>query len=240
MKLNPKSIRQGLSPKQGIFTMGSNRTDSRKLRNFFISKNTQRPLLLAHIAYLLLVSTAVIAAVLSPFYFDMYHANDLAVRYFSAKMFMVLMERIGLTSLLVLILSFFHFVIITHKIGGPLVNIGHTIRRMSRRDFTRMVYLRKGDFLQNEAHQINTMMEELSRSIELIRRENRLLCNDLEASLTHYGKYDEIDSRLKGLKDRADRCRFQLDSFRLINDGRTDSRPCQNPMAAGDTPIFAD
>ena len=220
--------------------MGSNKTNRRKFRNFFISKNTQRPLLVAHIAYLLLVVTAVIATVLSPFYLDMYHANDLTVRYFSAKMFMVLIERIGLTSLLILILSSFHFVIITHKLCGPLVNISNTIGRISSKDFTRMIYLRRGDFLKNEAHQINTMMEELSKSIELIRRENRLLCDDLEASLTHYGKHGEIDSRLRGLMDRADRCRLQLDSFRLINDGRTDSRPCHNPLAAGDIPIFAD
>ncbi len=220
--------------------MGSIKTNRRKLRNFFISNSTQRPLLVAHMAYLLLVVTAVIATVLSPFYLDMYNAHDLALRYFSAKMFIVLIERIGLTSLLILMLSSFHFVILTHKLCGPLINIGNTIRRISSKDFTRLVYLRKGDFLKTEAHQINTMMEALSTSIESIRRENRLLCDDLEASITHYGKLENIDSRLRELKKRADRCRLQLDSFRLINDGQTHSRQFQYPMAAKDVPFLAD
>lgn len=194
------------------------KVNRRKLRNFFISKDTQRPLVVAHVTYLVLVTAVMIAAVLSPLYFDIFTETDLWVKHFSAKMFIILIERTAIAGLIVLILSFFHFLILTHKLCGPLVNIGNTIRRITAKDFTRMVYLRKGDFLKKEANQLNTMMEELSGSIEIIRKENLLLLEDLEKSMKEVSEHEEIKAKLKGFQDRALRCRIQLENFRLNGD----------------------
>jgi methyl-accepting chemotaxis protein len=190
----------------------------RKLRNIFISKELQRPMIVAHLAYILLLAVALIATVLSPLYTDIFKAGDLWVKYFSAKMFIVLLERLSIAGLFILVISFFHFIIITHKFCGPLVNIGRTIDRISERDFTRKIYLRRSDFLQNEAHQVNTMMKALSNSIEMIKRENLLLVEDLEESIQAGGRQTEMDAKLKGFQERAHRCRVQLDNFQLIGD----------------------
>lgn len=195
----------------------------RKLRNFFISKETQRPLVVAHIAYLILVTAVMIAAVLSPLYFDIFTTTDLWVRHFSAKMFIILIERTAIAGLIVLILSFIHFLILTHKLCGPLVNISKTIRRVTAKDFTRMIYLRKGDFLAKEANQINTMMEELSGSIEIIRRENLLLIEDLERSKKELGEHEVIGAKLRGFRDRAQRCHIQLEHFHLAGYSRNNA-----------------
>jgi methyl-accepting chemotaxis protein len=194
------------------------KVNRRKLRNFFISRETQRPLVVTHIAYLSLVTAVIIATVLSPLYFDIFSTNDLWVKHFSAKMFIILIERTAIAGLFVLILSFFHFIVLTHKLCGPLVNIGNTVRRISAKDFTRKIYLRKGDFLEKEANQINTMMEALSGSLEIIRKENLLLVEDLERSQKEFREHAVISSKLKGLQDRARRCRIQLENFQLIGD----------------------
>ena len=191
------------------------KVNRRKLRNFFISKETQRPLVVAHITYLVLVTAVIIATMLSPLYFDIFSTNELWVKHFSAKMFIILIERTAFAGLFVVILSFFHFIVLTHKLCGPLVNIGNTIRRITAKDFTRMVYLRKGDFLEKEATQINKMMEELSGSLEIIRKENSLLIEDLESSEMEFRKHAVIREKLKGLQDRAQRCRIQLENFQL-------------------------
>ncbi len=190
----------------------------RKLRNFFISKDLQRPMIVAHLAYLLYVMAALIATILSPYYTDIFKTGDLWVKHFSAKMFIVLLERLSITGLFIVVISFFHFIIFTHKFCGPLVNIGRTIARISERDFTRKIYLRKGDFLKKEAKQINIMMKALSTSIEMIKKENLMLVEDIEESIQAGGKQTEMDAKLKGFQERAHRCRVQLDNFQLIGD----------------------
>ena len=191
----------------------------RKLRNFFISKDLQRPMLVAHLAYLLYVMIALIATILSPYYTDIFKTGDLWAKHFSANMFIVLLERLSITSLFILVISFFHFVIFTHKFCGPLVNIGRTIARISEGDFTRRIYLRKGDFLKNEAKQINAMRKALSNSIATVKKENLLLLEDIEESIQACGEQMEIEAKLKGFQDRAHRCRVHLDTFQLIGDG---------------------
>ena len=190
----------------------------RKLRNFFISKNIQRPMVITQLAYILLVAVALIVTVLSPFYSDIFKAGDLWTKHFSAKMFIVLLERISISSLFIMAISLFYFIVFSHKIGGPLVNIGRTIERISEGDFTRKVYLRKGDFLKNEANQINAMMNALSNSIAIIKKENLLLIEDLEQSIQACGQQKESDAKLKDFQDRANRCRVHLDDFQLIGD----------------------
>ena len=215
------------------------KANRRKLRNFFISKELQRPMIAAHLAYLLYVLVAIIATILSPYYIDIFKTGDLWIKHFSAKMFIVLLERLSITGLFIIVISFFHFIIFTHKFCGPLVNIGRTIARISERDFTRKIYLRKGDFLKNEAKQINTMMTALSNSIEVIKRENLLLLEDIEESIQACGRKTEMDAKLKGFQDRADRCRVHLDNFQLI--GESTNKVCtgQRQQLVSDKPLSA-
>ena len=214
------------------------RANRRKLRNFFIHKDLQRPMIVAHLAYLLYVLVAIIATVLSPYYTDIFATGDLWVKHFSANMFIVLLERLALVSLFIVVISFFHFIIFTHKFCGPLVNIGHTIARVSESDFTRKIYLRRGDFLKNEAKQINAMMEALSNSIEIIKRENHLLLEDIEDSIQTYGKQTEFDAKLKNFQDKANRCRVQLDNFQLIGDS-ANTGTGQHQHLVSDNPLSA-
>jgi methyl-accepting chemotaxis protein len=178
---------------------------------------------IVHLAYIVLVAAALIATVLSPFYLDIFKAGDLWEKHFSAKLFIILLQRLTIASLIIAVISFIHFIIFTHKFCGPLVNIGNTIARISEGDFTRNIYLRKGDFLKTEAQQINDMMQALSKSVETIKTENSLLLDDLEKSIQAHGRQAEIEPELKAFQERAHRCRLQLDSFKLIDPSSTNS-----------------
>ena len=196
-------------------------------------------MIVAHLAYLLYIMVALIATILSPYYIDIFGTGDLWVQHFSAKMFIVLLERLSITGLFIMVVSIFHFIIFSHKFCGPLVNIGRTIARMSERDFTRKIYLRKGDFLKSEAKQINTMMTVLSNSIEMIKKENLLLVEEIEESIQTAGRQMEIDSKLKGFQERANRCRMQLDNFQLIGDSTIKAGTGQYRQLVRDNPISA-
>ena len=197
-------------------------------------------MIVAHSVYLLYVMVALIATILSPYYIDIFKTGDLWVKHLSAKMFILLLERLSITGLFIMVISFFHFFIFTHKFCGPLVNIGRTIARISERDFTRKIYLRKGDFLKNEAKQINTMMTALSNSIAMIQKENLLLVEDIEESIQAGSQQTEMDAKLKGFQERAHRCRVQLDNFQLIGDStnRVGTGQCQQLVR--DNPLSAD
>jgi len=213
--------------------------NQRKFRNYFISKEIQRPMAIVHLAYIILVAVALIATVLSPFYTDIYKTGDLWAKHFSAKMFIVLLERLSIASLVITVMSFLHFIIFTHKLCGPLVSIGRTIARISEGDFTRKIYLRKGDFLKTEAQQINDMMGALSNSVETIKKENSLLLDDLEKSIQAYGKQAEIEAELKGFRDRAHQCRLHLDNFKLIDQSTNKVGIGQDQQLVRDNPLSA-
>jgi methyl-accepting chemotaxis protein len=211
----------------------------RKFRTFFISKDLQRPIVVAHLAYTLLVTVALIATVLSPIYTDMLGSDDLWTKHFSAKMFIVLIERLSIAGLIIMAISFFHFVILTHKFSGPLLNIGRTIARISEGDFTRKINLRRGDFLKNEAEQVNAMMTTLSNSIAIVKKENYMLLMELEESSKAFGEQTEIDTKLKCFQDRAHRCQAQLDGFQLIDDSMDNVGSGQRQQFVGDNPLSA-
>jgi methyl-accepting chemotaxis protein len=214
--------------------------NNRKIRNYFISKEIQVPIAIVHLAYLILIAAVLIATVLSPFYADIFKSGDLMAKHFSAKMFIVMLERLSMAGMLTILISFIHFIVFTHKFCGPLVRIGRTIDRISEKDFTDKIYLRKGDFLKPEAQQINDMMRELSNSLELIKKENSLLLDDLEKSIQSHGKQAEIEAELKGFRDRAQRCRVQLSNFQLCDDNTNKVDIGQEEQLIGDNPLSAD
>ena len=211
----------------------------RKLRNFFIYQDIQRPMIVAHLAFILLVVVTLIATVLSPFYTDIFKTGDLWLKHFSAKMFIVLLERLSIASIFIVVISFFYFILFTHKFCGPMVNIGKTIARISERDFTRKVYLRKGDFLKREAKQINAMMKALSNSMEIIKKENLLLTEDIESSIQGCGQQTEFVAKLKDFLDRGNRCREQLDNFQLIGDSTNNVAGGERQQIVGENPLSA-
>jgi hypothetical protein len=202
-------------------------TKRRKFKNFFISKDLQRPIIIAHLAYILLAAIVLVGTVLSPLYTDIFETSDLWAKRASANMFVILLDRLSIAGIFIMFISLFHFVILTHKFCGPLVNIGKTIARMSKKDFTRKINLRKGDFLKNEARQVNAMMMALSDSIEMIKKENHLLLEDIADSINAQGKQTGIDATLRGFHDRAERCRVQLDHFQLIGESFNNTSTAQ-------------
>jgi hypothetical protein len=196
-------------------------------------------MIVAHLAFILLVVVTLIATVLSPFYADIFKTGDLWLKHFSAKMFIVLLERLSIASILIVVISFFYFILFTHKFCGPMVNIGKTIARISERDFTRKVYLRKGDFLKREAKQINAMMKALSNSMEIIKKENLLLTEDIESSIQGCGQQKEFVAKLKDFLDRGNRCREQLDNFQLIGDSTNNVAGGERQQIVGENPLSA-
>ena len=83
------------------------------------------------------------------------------------------------------------------------------------------------------------MTKALSNSIAIIKRENLLLTEDIETSIQGCGQQTEFVEKLRDFRDRANRCRVQLDNFQLIGDSTDNVAGGQRQQPVGQNPLSA-
>jgi methyl-accepting chemotaxis protein len=187
--------------------------NNRKLKNYLIKKDVQLKIAISNLAYMLLLVAVIVLTILSPLYLDIFQSIDLCNQYFSAKMFIILLERLAFALFFLLILAFLHQIVLTHKFCGPLVNFVKTFKRISAGDLTRKIFLRRYDFLQNEANQVNEMIDGLSSLVAKIKKENSLLLSMLEEAAGSGKAPEKADAALKKAAEHAIQCRQHLSNF---------------------------
>lgn len=192
--------------------------NQRKIKNYLTVNKNQFKLTLSNLGFSVLIIVVIIITVLSPFYYDIYLANDVYVQNYSAKVFLTLLERLSLALITILLLAILYQilqVVYTHKFYGPMVNFSKTINRISQGDLTRKIFIRRHDFLKNEARQINEMMDALSARISAIKTANDLLLSALEqvgSSNLEKGMPEHV---LNIVKKHAFLCDKHLSEFKL-------------------------
>ena len=187
----------------------------RKFRNYFINKNLQLKIAVTNLMYIILVFAILILAVLTPFYFDIFQESELCRQYLSAKLFIVLLERLVIAVVGLSVVAFLHQIVITHKFCGPLVNIGNSFEKISKGDFSRKIHLREYDFLKNEGQQVNDMIVGLSNRVAEIKKENNLLVSALKEVTDNRANNVKYSDTIGKAKEYADRCNQLLSEFKL-------------------------
>jgi methyl-accepting chemotaxis protein len=174
---------------------------------------------------MVLVVSIVILTVLAPFYLDIFQPTELCRQYLSAKMFIVLLERLVIALGGLLIVAFIHQIVMSHKFCGPLVNFVNSFKKISKGDLTRKIYLRRYDFLKDEAQQLNGMIEGLSKAIYEIKKENTLLMSTIEGATDKQPNPQEFSDILRETKKHADSCQHLLSNFNLLEELNTEENP---------------
>ena len=187
--------------------------NNRKFKNYLIKKDVQLKIAISNLVYMLLMVAVVVLTILSPLYLDIFQSIDLCNQYFSAKMFITLLERFAFALLILLAIAFLHQIVLTHKFCGPLVNFVKTFKRISEGDLTRKIFLRRYDFLQNEAGQVNDMMDGLSSLLAKIKKENSLLLSMLEEASGSAKAPEKTNAVLRKAAEHAIQCREHLSKF---------------------------
>jgi nitrate/nitrite-specific signal transduction histidine kinase len=186
----------------------------RKLHNYLIAGDIQLKVVITNFLYLCLISLVLVLAVLSPYFYDIFNDDELWVQYLSAKTFLVLLDRLVIALPLIFLISFFHFIVLTHRFCGPMINIKKTLQEVARGNFTRKVFLRKKDFLKEEAATLNHMIDQLSGYFEDIREDNDNLLAMLEEKRDVGGRDANNDQILKQIKENARHTRNLLDKVK--------------------------
>ena len=190
----------------------------RKLKNYLIAKDIQLRLVLSNFLYLCLISLVLVLAVLSPYFYDIFKNDELWIQYVSAKTFLVLLDRLILALPFIFVISFIHFIVLTHRFCGPMINIKNTIQEVARGNFTRKVFLRKNDFLKKEASILNHMIDQLAGHYEDIREDNTVLLAMTEEKLDENTDGIGIKPFLNMIKANAVHTRNILDKVKIDPD----------------------
>ncbi len=199
----------------------------RRLKNYLMANKIHFKMMLANLILMLLVFALILGAVLFPFYHETFNMNDIYAQHYSAKFFVVLLDRISLALVAVLLISLIYQMIINHKFCGPLVNFSNTFEKITQGDLTRKIYLRRYDFLKNEAAQVNDMIDFLSDHIMTIKKDHDRLLATLEDVTGSEMEQIEYQNALETLKKQIDICHKHLSIFKIdgISDRENKHRP---------------
>lgn len=189
--------------------------NQRQLKNYLVANKIHFKMMLANLILILLVFAVILGAVLCPFYHEIFKINDIYAQHYSAKFFVVLLDRLSLALIAVLLISLIYQMIINHKFCGPLVNFSHTFKKISQGDLTRKIFLRRHDFLKNEAAQVNDMIDSLSEHIMTLKRDHGLLMATLEDVTAGEMVPTEYQNALETLKKQADIYHKHLSVFKI-------------------------
>ena len=176
----------------------------RHLRNILINPRFQLRLAFIHTAFVVLVLLVLVVALLSPFYFDIHGSDELEWRYATAQLLLHLLDRLGIVVLLVIVISAIYHVTFSHRLCGPLVNFGHTLNAMKTGDFRRKVFLRRKDYLQEEAKKINDVISALSERIGALKTNHARLMS-VAGQLSDGDQEDRLRRLLQEEKALLDR-----------------------------------
>jgi nitrogen fixation/metabolism regulation signal transduction histidine kinase len=194
---------------------------ARKLHNYLIARDIQLRIVITNFLYLCLISLVLVLVVLSPYFYDIFNNDELWVQYLSAKTFLVLLDRLVIALPLIFLISFIHFIVLTHRFCGPMINIKNTIQEVARGNFTRKVFLRKNDFLKEEAATLNHMIDQLSGHFETIREDNTALLAMLEEKRDAGLQGVDENQFLKEVKENA------MHTRNILNKVKTDPEESQ-------------
>ena len=80
---------------------------------------------------------------------------------------------------------------------------------------TRKIFLRRHDFLKNEAAQVNGMIDSLSERIRTLKKDHDSLLSALEGMSKVEMVPGEYQDALRTLKKQADICNKHLSEFKI-------------------------
>ena len=168
----------------------------RKWSHFLIHPSFQLRLALGNLIFLITVVLFFAFVLLSTFYYDVKMADSLWSQYASAEVLLRLLERGGITIMVIIVISLGYHIVFSHRLCGPLVNMKHTFEALAKGDATRNVYLRRKDFLKAEANTINQMLAAVrNRIIELQNSQAEIAA--LARQLPHGPVENRLQERLK-------------------------------------------
>jgi methyl-accepting chemotaxis protein len=188
------------------------RKNRRKLRNFIVNKKQLAVVVISSV-YFFLALMAVLTFTTAPVYSDIFQSDELTVQRESAKIFILLSEKLVIALSAIFIFTIIPLIWVTHRFFGPLINFAHIFKRVSQGDLTAQAHLRRGDLLKSEARLVNEMIQSLLQTISQIKNQNHRLVIALNEMVEDRRVRNRPDDDLLGAQKQALACEKLLAKF---------------------------
>jgi methyl-accepting chemotaxis protein len=204
---------------------------------YIIDKKLQLSLVIYNGIYFLIIIAIIGVGLLLPLVLDLYNPNLSIVQQGEvADKILYLHTRLGPVLLIILLALCVHSVFVSHKIAGPLYRFGATFKRVAEGDLSKVVKIRRGDFLLNEQAKIEEMIEALRSKLTNIRNEQAEIAeviNRLVHEFSH-GSSERLKANISRLQECDLRLKKELEYFRLtdmdvlkVGEGHTIIKPAE-------------
>ncbi|RPI77514.1 MAG: methyl-accepting chemotaxis protein [Desulfobacteraceae bacterium] len=177
-----------------------NKDNRRHLKNLYINKEIQNKVIVMNLIYMCVIAILIMGIMLShsteSLLFKEAKTGVSAGMSLSVKLYIL----IGISFMLAIVSQLW----LTHKICGALINFSHVYDRITQGDLTHKVNLRESDFLHEEAHLFNTMLDNLTNLVAELKKDNQHLSaalQDLTPEKLDPQKIEEINALMKNQTD---------------------------------------
>ncbi|MGM0418415.1 MAG: hypothetical protein ACQEQS_06815 [Thermodesulfobacteriota bacterium] len=178
------------------------KNNRRLLKNFIINKDFQLRIIFYNFLYLFIASLITAAVILYPETSKMSSSLSVAEKYDAAQTFITLSARLIPAILILLLISFIHMLILTHKICGPIISFNKAIKEYKEGNISARVNLRKNDFLKNESREVNEIVQELESWVVSLKKDVETLEKNIDSREAEELKkdFDKIKKKLNIIK----------------------------------------
>jgi methyl-accepting chemotaxis protein len=188
---------------------------NRKLKNYLFVNKAQVTIGLGNMLLLTLVFGIICVAILSPFFSDIFHSEDLQLQALSAKIFILLLERSAVAFGIIIMLVGTYQMIIVHRVCGPIVNFDNSLDALSKGDLTNKAHLRRHDFFRDEAEKLNQGLAMLTTVIGDQQTSNEEILADIASALEHGDCPEAVVEKMEAVKARTTAAIAALSTFKL-------------------------
>ncbi len=204
-------------------------------RRYIIDKKLQLRLVIYNGIYFLIVIAVIGVGLFLPLALDLYNPSLSLVQAGEvADKILYLNAKLGPVLLIILLALCVHSVLVSHRIAGPLYRFRATFKQVAEGDLSKVVRIRRGDFLLNEQAKIEEMIEALRSKLTNIRNAQadiEQVINQLVHEFSQSGS-EHLKANISRLQDCDLRLKKELEYFRLtdmdvlkVGEGHTITKP---------------
>jgi methyl-accepting chemotaxis protein len=192
------------------------RHKQRKLKNYMFVNKAQVIIGISNLIIFLLMAGLMIFAVLSPLYSSIFQSGDVHLQNISSKIFLMLLERLAIVFTILFVILFLNQSLVVHRICGPLVSFKLTLDKIGAGNFTRKINLRRRDLFQQEAAQINELLDNLSAMLSNLRGYHQTIAASLDKVPKETEQKAELQNILNNIAAQNQAASDALSNMKVI------------------------
>jgi methyl-accepting chemotaxis protein len=187
-------------------------------KRYLIDKKLQLRLLVYNIIYFLIIVSVIGVGLFLPLVIELSDGNlDIMQQGVVADKILYLHSRLGPVLLVIFLVFGVHSLLVSHKIAGPLYRFRATFQQVAEGDLSKVIGIRKGDFLLNEQAKIEEMISALRAKLSIVKREQAVIERVVNQLGQESAQSGDLKRSIAALEECNSRLKKELEYFRLTD-----------------------